>query len=67
MAYNDIFAESLHEELETIFDRLCELQDYSTEFGFKAVEHKIGESLGAIDGAVEAAKQYQNGTLKAND
>ena len=50
-------------ELDGIYERLVELEDFAVEMGFRAVEHKIQEAQGKVLRAAEAARQYADGTL----
>lgn len=57
-------AVAMAEELENIVERLEEIGDsWAVDSGFKAVSDKIEESLGRLNSAAEAARQYASGVL----
>lgn len=50
-------------ELETILFRLEELLEWAEDEGYKAIFHKLQETLGPLWGTVTVTEQYRDGLL----
>lgn len=58
-------ASDVAERLSEIAEELEGLEEWAVDMGFRAIEHKLQETLGRLAMAETAARQYADGTLAA--
>lgn len=54
-------------DLERMVERLDELEDYGAAEGYRALETKAQEARGPLASALDAMRQYGDGTLRRQD
>lgn len=62
--FENVDLEQAYNTLLEIENQLETLQEWASDEGYRAIEHKIQEALGRIYNATTAAMQYDTGQLE---